>query len=131
MTGEWQHQYADGSLMEIWKIRDDSSLTGSSLMIKGNDTILNEKMLILARDSGVIFVPTVKGENNHLPVTFKLISQNDSITVFENRTHDFPQWVQYKKIGDSSMLAEIYGLKNGIFSREKFPMKRKTQPKTP
>ena len=48
----------------------------------------------------------------------------DSTVVFENRTHDFPQRVGYRKVGADSLLAWIEGERNGRTRRIEFPYRR-------
>lgn len=70
------------------------------------------------------YIPTVKNQNEGLPVRFaaKTISENQ--LVFENPQHDFPQIIAYTKITSDSLIAEISGTKNGQKRKQTFPMKR-------
>ena len=51
-------------------------------------------------------------------------NENENLT-FENPKHDYPNKIVYKKINNDSLVATIYGIKNGKVSKENFPMKRK------
>tara|TARA_Y100000815_G_scaffold271620_1_gene298650 strand:- start:17925 stop:18092 length:168 start_codon:yes stop_codon:yes gene_type:complete len=50
---------------------------------------------------------------------------NDSLIVFENPEHDYPQKIAYRKVNADSLVAEISGKPKGIMHSEKFPMKKK------
>ena len=59
-----------------------------------------------------------------------LVASGDSV-VFENKEHDFPQRVGYRRIGADSVLAWIAGTSNGKAQRFEFPYRRVPCPSAP
>ena len=62
--------------------------------------------------------------NGAAPVTFALLSESEGETVFENKAHDFPQRVIYRRNGEQRMLARIEGTAKGSVKGIDFAMKR-------
>jgi hypothetical protein len=69
--------------------------------------VSTEALLVVEMAGEVYYIP--KPRENEYPVAFKLISATDSVFVFENTSHDFPQRITYRRTGDDSMVAEISG----------------------
>jgi hypothetical protein len=54
-----------------------------------------------------------------------MTKDEDSLLVFENPKHDYPQKIQYKLLKDGSLIATVSGKQNGKSSSENYPMTRK------
>lgn len=125
LIGNWEHKSEFGNLSENWEKLNDSTFTGTSYFIKGKDTLHHEVIALSEVDESLVYNATVHGQNNDLPVLFKLTSGTASQLVFENPKHDFPQKISYKKITADSIVAEISGMQQGKPASEAYAMTRK------
>ncbi len=125
LIGSWENTVPEGKTIEKWQKLNDSVLVGKSIFIKENDSLLLENIMIVQREEGLYYIPTVINQNEGNPVEFKLSYKSGRMLVFENPQHDFPQKISYSKISNDSILAEISGISNGKEKSVKFPMTRK------
>lgn len=125
LVGTWENKSDYGDMIEIWNKTNDSLYTGNSYFIKQNDTLHSESIELIQKGDAVLYIPTVKGQNNNQPVTFQLTKQSPKQLVFENPTHDFPQKIVYQQITPDSLVATISGMQQGKASSESFSMKKK------
>lgn len=124
LKGKWQQTTRQGIIFENWQVAADGSMNGTSGFINGKDTMTGETILLVQKGNDVLYVPTVKGQNNDQPVPFTLsVSTADSF-VFVNPGHDYPDKIVYKKYTDDSMTATISGKPGGKDQSEVFAMKR-------
>ncbi len=120
MAGTWTINTGNGSIVEQWKISNDSTLTGKSVFIKnGKDTIPQESVELAYRNGDWYYIPTVVSQNNSEPVRFKLILVKGTEFISENPTHDFPQRIAYRRIKEQ-LFASIEGRKNGRYGKQNF-----------
>lgn len=113
LLGEWQLEDSLGVLTESWTQIDDSTYNGSTLYVKNKkDTIHFETMELMQNEDLLIYTSTVKGENGNQPVSYRLIEDNDSLLVFENKKHDYPQKIRYQKESDSTIQIVVLGKQN-------------------
>ncbi len=82
-------------------------------------------MSLEQKNDSVFYNVSVKGQNKDQAVSFYLTSSDDDKLVFENPNHDYPSKITYSKISKDSIVAEIFGLKDGKKITESFPMSRK------
>ncbi len=124
LIGTWESKTESGNMFETWSKYSDKEFIGKSyLLIEEVPFILETLQLIQEQDS-VFYIPTVKNQNDNLPVRFSLQSISDTELVFENLKHDFPQTISYFKKSQDSLVAVISGLKNGRIQKHLFPMHR-------
>lgn len=124
LIGTWENKTPKGSLYETWGKADEHSYSGKSYLVKEQDTFVFENIRLVQEEEKLFYIPTVKGQNNNLPVRFASGTISETQLVFENPQHDFPQVISYTRIGADSLVAEISGIKNGQERRQAFPMKR-------
>ncbi len=124
LIGTWENKTQQGNIYETWNKLGDDELSGKSYSVKDKDTIVFENIRLVQENKKLFYIPTVKNQNDGLPVRFaaKTISENQ--LVFENPEHDFPQMIAYTKITSDSLIAEISGTRNGQKRKHTFPMKR-------
>lgn len=125
LVGNWEQKLPEGTLIEIWKKENDSTFSGKSFFVKEEDTIHSEKIILSQKNDDLLYIPTVKGQNNDEPVTFTLSSEAGNIFTFENPAHDYPQKISYKKVSDTSLIATVSGKQQGKQSQESFSMTKK------
>lgn len=126
LIGEWEKKDSLGTLKEIWTTKDDSTYTGESYYFQNEkDTLHNEQIELVQEGEHLIYRATVKGENNDEAVPFQMTKDGDSLLVFENPKHDYPQKIEYKLLKNGSLVATISGKQSGKISSESYPMNRK------
>lgn len=124
LLGKWKSRSPEGEATEIWAIGNDSTYTGKSYFIAGKDTVSSESLVLMQAGGDLLYIPTVKNQNEGKPVSFTLTSYKDNTMIFENPKHDFPQKIRYTRITNDSLLAEISGVIEGKENAQQFPMKR-------
>lgn len=124
LEGNWTINTGKGTILESWKIKDDSTLSGYSYFIKdGKDTLPQETIELSFRNGTWSYTPTVSGQNKNQPVPFKIVFQRGTEFIAENPEHDFPQRIAYRCIRDQ-LFASIEGKKNGKFGKQNFDFTR-------
>ncbi|MGC4039257.1 MAG: DUF6265 family protein [Flavobacterium sp.] len=125
LVGNWEQKLPEGVISENWIKENDSTYTGKSFFIKEEDTIHLERIVLTQKKDELLYIPTVNGQNNDEPVTFKMTSDADNSFSFENPTHDYPTKITYKKINDTSIVATISGKQQGKETKESYSMTKK------
>jgi hypothetical protein len=124
LIGTWENKTSRGSTYETWNKVSNDEFSGKSYMLKENDTVVFETIRLVREKDRLFYIPTVKNQNNNLPVRFAVKTISDTALVFENPQHDFPKIISYTKINTDALVAEISGTKNGQERKQTFPMKR-------
>ena len=120
LVGTWTMDTGQGFVVEKWEVLNDSTLSGSSVLVKtGNDTIPQESLELSYRSGQWTYISTVHGQNNNQAVPFKMIFLKGTEFICENPTHDFPQRIAYRRI-KHELFASIEGRKNGKLRKENF-----------
>lgn len=119
LVGSWRITKANGTLLEKWKIENDSTLTGVSYYVTGADTIPQEDIVLIWSNGHWYFNPTTSNQNEEKPVSFKIIFFRGTEFVAENPKHDFPQKIYYRLKG-KELLASIEGMVDGKFEKRNF-----------
>lgn len=126
LSGEWYRVSDEGKFSENWVKLNDTVLEGKTIVTEGLDTLMTESILLTVVENQLLYIPSVSGQNEDKPVAFACTSAKDNIWVFANPTHDFPQFITYKRITTDSLVASISGVVDGKPKEILFPMKRKT-----
>ena len=124
LLGEWRNNTPRGVLYEAWRVKDDSTYTGRSCFVVGQDTVSSEVVELGVRGGALLYIPTVRDQNEGQPVTFKETQVSDKEMIFENPAHDFPQRITYTQINPDSLVAVISGMQGEKEKSVQFPMKR-------
>jgi hypothetical protein len=126
LLGNWENEMPEGVLTETWTKENDSTFSGTTyFIINKKDTVHSETIILKQLNDELVYRPTVKGQNNDEPVDFKLSSESENSFSFENQKHDYPQKIVYKKVNETSLVANISGMQQGKQSTESYPMKKK------
>lgn len=126
LIGSWEKKDSLGILSESWQTLDDSTFVGQSFYITSkNDTVHKETIELMQKGDFLIYSATVQGENNGVPTSFQMTESTDSLLVFENPKHDYPQKIRYQLNVDNSIIATISGEQNGKESSEGYLMQKK------
>lgn len=122
VLGYWEMVSPEGKVTESWIRTNDSVYSGiGKYTDTAGQTLTTEEISIVLRDGALLYIPQVSDQNNGQPVTFKEVSFSDTMVVFENKSHDFPQRIVYVKQGAGKMLAYIEGEMNGEPAKMEYP----------
>ena len=124
LIGKWSNTAKQRHDYETWGKYNDSTYLGKSYSIQNGDTVSSESIKLVEGNEGIYYIPIVQGQNNNLPVSFKLIVVETNKLVFENPAHDFPQRISYHLVSPDSLVAEISGMLKGEHHARQFPMRR-------
>ena len=124
LIGTWENKTPEGNLYETWEKVNDKELFGKSYFLKNTDTVLFETVQLIQKENRLFYIVKTTGQNENLPVSFGSTDITEGRLNFENKEHDFPQRITYKKISSDSLFAEISGIQNGKDRKEAFPMKK-------
>jgi hypothetical protein len=121
LAGCWTHEGSDPGSVEIWMQPAAGTLFGVSRALKNNQVVSHEFMQIQTTSEGIVFVAQ---PSNQARASFVAIRLTADEVIFENRQHDFPQRVMYRRKTEDSIAARIEGLRDGKLRGIDFPMKR-------
>ena len=124
LLGKWENKSDEGNLMEIWKKTNDSLFIGESYFIKGKDTLHFEKIQMKQKGENLLYISTIKGENNDKPVTFNHNVEIEKQLVFENPKNDYPRKIVYKPIAKDRIFIEVSGIQQDKPSSIRYSMKK-------
>ncbi|MBK6265234.1 hypothetical protein JKA74_09300 [Marivirga sp. S37H4] len=124
LLGCWENKTSIGSTYESWTEVNELEFSGKSYAVKGKDTMVFETIQLIQKEEELFYIPSVKKQNEGLPVAFKMVEISESFMKFENKAHDFPQAISYTRISSDSLVAEISGEREGQIKKVLFPMKR-------
>ncbi len=109
LTGFWTMTEKDGTTTEQWENVNDSLMKGKSDFVKGDSIIPFETIRLFRRNKEFLYEAKAAGQNNELPVEFKITSFTDTSFIAENPQHDFPKRITYLLIGNDSIHAFVDG----------------------
>ncbi len=124
LPGEWQKTDSSGTLKEIWMPLNDSTYVGQSYFIKEKDTIHHELIELTQDRENLIYLAKVKGQNNDESIPFKLTKDNDTLLVFENPKHDYPQEIEYIFKKNKTLLITVSGIDKGKMKSDSYALKK-------
>lgn len=114
LAGAWTQERDGGVVQETWLQPRDGVMAGVSQTNRPGRKAFVEHMKISAEPAGVTFTALIQGQP---PTAFVLLPGQDGELVFENKAHDFPQRVFYRRCGED-LCAGIEGLVKGELKRE-------------
>lgn len=105
LLGTWRSQM-DNSY-EVWKAVNDTLLEGYCYTAKNGDTTIIETIQIVAHQDSIYYIPTVKSQNNGLPIPFYVHKSSDTSFESINPKHDFPVGIRYVRRHTDSITAYL------------------------
>jgi hypothetical protein len=120
IAGCWELIDGPRHIVEQWTPPEGATLMGVSRTVVNGKTTEYEFLLIRERASGLEYVAKPSGQSE---ATFTATRASVLEVVFENRSHDFPQRIIYRKEGEA-LKAAIEGLMGGQTRRLEFPYVR-------
>ncbi len=123
LLGVWENHTPRGIIYESWELVNESEFLGRSFALKAKDTIVFETVRLVQKGDEILYIPTVKDQNNGKPVMFKSTFISPTKFIVEAPDHDFPQTISYTRIAKDQFVAEISGEENGVMRYQAFSMK--------
>ncbi len=124
VLGKWENNSENGNLLETWKKVNDSVFVGESYFIKGKDTLHSEQIKLEQKGENLLYISTIKGQNNDEAVTFKHNATIEKQLVFENLKNDYPKKISYFTLSKDNLAIEISGIQHGKPSSAKYSLKK-------
>ena len=109
LVGRWHTKSAGELFEEHWMSPAGDMMLGMGREVKADKLSFFEYLRIEARADGIYYVAQPFGKAQ---TDFKLTTNNDSLSVFENPTHDFPKRIEYKRQKDGSVAVRGSGEEN-------------------
>ena len=94
------------SFIEEWHMENDSSFTGNGYIVNEStgDRFNSEQLRLNYRKNTWIYTAEPNGTSS---TEFKATEVGDDLLLFENKEHDFPQFIKYELISEDSIQVVI------------------------
>jgi hypothetical protein len=120
IAGSWIEDKDGVTTRETWLPPLGGAMAGAGQTNRGARPPRVEHMKITAEPAGATYTALVPGQP---PTPFVLLPGKDGEAVFENKAHDFPQRVIYRRCGDD-LCARIEGTLKGQPASENWRYRR-------
>jgi Domain of unknown function (DUF6265) len=123
LAGHWRLERNGRVVDEQWMAPAGGAMLGMSRTVAKSRVVEHEFMQIRLGPGGELyFIAQPSGQKE---AAFRLLSQTETESVFENKEHDFPQTIGYSLRPDGNVLAWIAGPReDGTTRRVEFPYRR-------
>ncbi|MDR1055214.1 MAG: VOC family protein [Prevotellaceae bacterium] len=106
LQGTWKME--NENIYEHWDILSQKHMKGISYTTKNGNIVFIEYLNIAVIDKEVVYTATVPGHNQGQAIDFMQITDN-SLWIFENLRHDFPQRIVYEKLSNTEISVQLSG----------------------
>ncbi len=120
LVGNWTEKSAEREVVETWVAPVNGVMTGKSITTRLGRPDFVEDMTITTEPAGPTFTATIPGQ---APTAFVRQPGPPGEAVFENKAHDFPQRVIYRRCG-IDLCAAIEGTVAGELKRTEWRYRR-------
>lgn len=121
MAGCWELKAGPRLVHEQWMLPQGGLMLGMSRTIVRDSAREFEHLRIEARAGQVTYTAKPSGQAE---ASFGALNVSDTMVVFSNPSHDFPQRISYRRRTADSLLARIEGDRGGRLVGIDFPMRR-------
>lgn len=126
LQGCWESASSERTVEEQWMAPRGGSMLGMSRTVRAGRLAEYEVVVLREQGNQLAYEAHPSGQP---PAVFLSRAVGESMVVFENPQHVFPQRVGYRKDGSDSLLAWIEGTRNGQVRRVAFPYRRAACPR--
>jgi hypothetical protein len=106
LGGCWEQRAANRVTMEMWMPSAGDLMLGGSRTVVANVAREFEHLRIRARGDTLIYTAIPSGQKE---TDFRSIQVTATSVIFENKAHDFPQRIIYRRAGADSVIARVEG----------------------
>lgn len=124
LKGTWKMEGLN--VYERWDQLNDNTLKGFSYKLSDQGMKINEYLEITGNKGKIQYTASVIGQNNGAGIPFQLV-QADSLFVFQNMKHDFPNRIVYQRISENVLNVTVSGKDGKAFSYELHKQKTEQQ----
>lgn len=121
ISGCWENRSETRLSQEYWLPPVGDAMLGVNRLVRDGKLRFYEFLRIRQIGDSILYIVKPSGQKE---ASFTLIEVSDSLAVFENPEHDFPQRIVYQLNGDGTLAARIEGMQNGKERVENFPYRR-------
>ena len=122
LAGCWELRAPGRATLEMWMPPGGDLMLGASRTISGTAVSEFEHVRIRAEGGRLVYTALPSGQKE---ASFPSTHTSDTLLVFENLAHDFPQRILYRRRGADSIVARIEGPGSNNATRGiNFPMRR-------
>ena len=121
LAGCWEIRAPNRVTLEMWMPPLGDLMLGASRTTVGAATSEFEQLKLKAEGDRIVYVAAPSGQKE---TSFPSITIADTLMVFENTAHDFPQRIIYRRRGADSIIARIEGPGPNGTRGVNFPMRR-------
>lgn len=123
LAGCWEQRTAVRVVHEQWMAPLGGVMLGTNRTVV-RDTARAFEFLRIAPEGGQLaYIAAPSGRPG---TVFPVARLTDTLLVFENPAHDFPQRILYRRLSADSLVARIEGMRGGQLRGVDFPMRRVT-----
>ena len=121
MAGCWESNNGRRLVQENWMQPAGNTAVGTGRTVRGDSLIDYELMVIRAAGEKLVFEAHPMGQS---PAHFTAVAVSSDSVIFENKAHDFPQQIGYRRNGADSLIAWVAGPSKGTTRKIEFPYAR-------
>ena len=121
LTGCWEMSESDFTVTELWLAPSGSMMIGLSQTVSDDKTSGYEFLKIEEKEGKLVYTAIPSGQ---IETSFYQVQLNDTMVVFENMEHDFPQRIIYTLLNKDSLNARVEATENSELKGFDLPMKR-------
>lgn len=121
LAGCWEQKGPGRETLEQWMAPSGGLMMGMSRTVARDTAREFEHLRIDSRKGVPTYVALPSGQAE---ASFPATVVTDTLLVFSNPAHDFPQQIRYRRIGKDSIVARIEGTRGGQVRGINFPMRR-------
>lgn len=121
MAGCWQQRAGPRVVDEQWMLPAGQAMVGMSRTVAGGRMRAWESLRIVEEAGRVTYIAQPGGG---VSTSFPATSLSDTLAIFENPAHDFPQRIAYRRLSGDSLVATISAARDGRVQRMDIPMRR-------
>ena len=122
IAGCWELRAPNRVTLEMWMPALGDMMLGASRTTTTTATSEYEQLRLKIEGDRLVYTAVPSGQKE---TSFPSITISDTLLVFENTAHDFPQRIIYRRRGADSVIAAIEGPgPNGTTRRAQFPFRR-------
>ena len=112
LSGCWEQRSGNRSTIEMWMPPAGDLMIGGSRTVVGGAVREFEHLRIGADGGKLVYTALPSGQQE---ASFLSVHISDTLLVFENLQHDFPQRISYRRRGTDSVVARVEGPRpNGV-----------------
>lgn len=106
LAGCWEQRAGTRVTLEMWMPPDGGLMLGGSRTVIGGRVREYEHIRLADVDGQLVYTALPSGQRE---ASFTSVQVSDSGFVVENRQHDFPQRIDYRRRGADSLVARVEG----------------------